>query len=73
MTFFLDENFPRTALAHLQTKGHNASHALDAFPPGTSDDRLFALAQEQGAIFVTTDKDFFTRFHWRSSNITAQS
>jgi predicted nuclease of predicted toxin-antitoxin system len=73
MTFFLDENFPRTALAHMQTKGHNASHALDAFPPGTSDDKLFALAQEQGAIFVTTDKDFFTRFHWRSSNITAQS
>jgi predicted nuclease of predicted toxin-antitoxin system len=59
MTFFLDENFPRPALAHLQTAGHKASHALDAFPPGTADDKLFAHAPEQGAIFVTTDKDFF--------------
>jgi len=59
MTFFLDENFPRPALAHLQAAGHKASHAMDAFPPGTSDDRLFAHAQERGAIFITTDKDFF--------------
>jgi predicted nuclease of predicted toxin-antitoxin system len=59
MTFFLDENFPRPALARLQAAGHKASHALDKFPPGTADDKLFAEAQEQEAIFVTTDKDFF--------------
>ena len=59
MTFFLDENFPRPALADLQAAGHKASHALDSFPPGTDDDKLFAHAQEQNAIFVTTDKDFF--------------
>jgi predicted nuclease of predicted toxin-antitoxin system len=59
MIFFLDENFPRPALAHLRDAGHKASHALDIFPPGTTDDKLFAHAQEQNAIFVTTDKDFF--------------
>jgi predicted nuclease of predicted toxin-antitoxin system len=59
MTLFLDENFPRPGLAHLQAAGQKASHALDTFPPGTSDEKLFAHAQEQGAIFVTTDKDFY--------------
>lgn len=31
MTYFLDENFPRPALAQIQAAGHKASHALDAF------------------------------------------
>jgi predicted nuclease of predicted toxin-antitoxin system len=59
MTFLLDENFPRPALAQLQAAGHNASHALDDFPPGMSDEKLFARAQELAAVFVTTDKDFY--------------
>ena len=59
MTYFLDENFPRSALDHLKTAGHTASHALDSFPQGTSDDNLFNCAQEVNAIFVTSDKDFF--------------
>jgi predicted nuclease of predicted toxin-antitoxin system len=59
MIFFLEENFPRPALAHLRDSGHKASHALDTFPLGTVDDKLFAHAQEQSAIFVTTGKDFF--------------
>lgn len=59
MNFFLDENFPRPALARLQAAGHTATHALDRFPPGTTDDLLFAHAQQQQAVFITTDKDFF--------------
>jgi predicted nuclease of predicted toxin-antitoxin system len=59
MTFFLDENFPRPALADLHAAGHKASHTLDFFPPGTNDDKLFAHAQQQNAIFITTDKDFY--------------
>lgn len=59
MNFFLDENFPRPALAQLQSAGHTAAHALEIFPPGAADDQLFAHAQQQHAIFVTTDKDFF--------------
>jgi predicted nuclease of predicted toxin-antitoxin system len=59
MTFFLDENFPRSALDHLKSAGHAASHALDSFPQGTSDDKLVGCAQEMNAIFVTTDKDLF--------------
>ncbi len=59
MKFFLDENFPRSALTLLESSGHSATHALPTFPPGTHDEKLFAHAQEQNAIFVTTDKDFF--------------
>jgi predicted nuclease of predicted toxin-antitoxin system len=59
MRFFLDENFPRPALTLLQEKGHIATHALEVFSPGTDDDTLFAHAQQEGAVFVSTDKDFF--------------
>jgi predicted nuclease of predicted toxin-antitoxin system len=59
MKFFLDENFPRPALTQLQSAGHSAAHALEIFPPGTPDDQLFAHAQKERAIFITTDKDFF--------------
>lgn len=59
MKFFLDENFPRTAMAFLESAGHSAAHALQHFPPGTADAILFAHAQEQQAVFVSTDKDFF--------------
>ena len=59
MKFFLDENFPRPALIPLQAGGHPATHALDIFPPGTADDTLFAHAQQEGAVFISTDRDFF--------------
>jgi predicted nuclease of predicted toxin-antitoxin system len=59
MKFFLDENFPRLALNQLVSAGHSAAHAMDYFPPGTADHKLFDHAQAHGAIFITTDKDFF--------------
>jgi predicted nuclease of predicted toxin-antitoxin system len=43
----------------LQAAGHTAVHALKIFPQGTADDRLFAHAQQENAVFVTTDRDFF--------------
>jgi predicted nuclease of predicted toxin-antitoxin system len=59
MRFFLDENFPRPALSVLGGLGHTATHALEVFPPGTDDASLFAHAQNECAVFVSTDKDFF--------------
>ena len=59
MKFFLDENFPRPAITQLEAAAHVATHALDNFPQGTDDGRLFAHAQTERAVFVTTDKDFF--------------
>ena len=59
MKFFLDENFPHPAISQLQSAGHSAVHALEIFPPGTADDELFGHAQQEHAVFITTDKDFF--------------
>lgn len=64
MRFFLDENFPRAAVNELTAAGHECSRALEHFPAGTPDDDLFAKAQELGAIFVTTDRDFFHTVPW---------
>jgi predicted nuclease of predicted toxin-antitoxin system len=43
----------------LQSLGHSASHALQSFPPGVADAILFAQAQAENSVLVTTDKDFF--------------
>jgi predicted nuclease of predicted toxin-antitoxin system len=59
MKFFLDENFPRSALLSLRSVGHIAVHTLEIFPPGTADDLLFTHAQQEQAVFITTDKDFY--------------
>jgi predicted nuclease of predicted toxin-antitoxin system len=59
MKFFLDENFPRPALLKLQSAGHSGVHALEIFPPGTADEQLFTHAQQEQAVFITTDKDFY--------------
>ncbi len=64
MRFFLDENFPRAAVDELTAAGHECSRALEHFSAGTPDDDLFAKAQELGAIFVTTDRDFFHTVPW---------
>jgi predicted nuclease of predicted toxin-antitoxin system len=59
MKFFLDENFPKVAILALQSQAHTAVHALEVFPPGSADEALFAHAQSEQSVFVTTDRDFF--------------
>jgi predicted nuclease of predicted toxin-antitoxin system len=59
MIFILDENFPRSAIALLETEGHSAKSILDFVSSGTSDFSLFEEVQRQNAILLTTDKDFF--------------
>ena len=48
MLFFLDENFPLSAIP-----------ALDIFDHGKPDEELFIYALKNKAIFLTTDKDFY--------------
>ena len=59
MLFFLDENFPLRAMEELQGDGHTVFRSLEFFRHGVSDEALFEKANELGAVFLTTDKDFF--------------
>ena len=59
MKFLADQNFPLACKPLLEEFGHSVCD-LDYDPnTGLSDDWLFEEAQRQGAVFLTTDKDFF--------------
>lgn len=59
MKFFLDENFPKPATEILARRGHEVFDVRSTEFEGSNDVQIFELAQEKGAIFLTTDKDFF--------------
>ena len=59
MNFLLDENFPKSTERLLVNLGHQVFDIRGTAQQGISDDALFALAQEQQAILLTTDRDFY--------------
>jgi predicted nuclease of predicted toxin-antitoxin system len=59
MKFFLDENFPKAAVGMLQNEGHEVFDLRGTDREGARDAEIFAEAQRHGAIFLTTDRDFF--------------
>ena len=68
MKFVADQNFPRTCAPILEEFGHNL-HDFRYDPNlGLDDDWLFAEAQKLGAVFLTTDKDFFHTIPWLFPN-----
>ena len=59
MKFLADQNFPRTCKDLLDEFDHTLWEPNYDPNTGLSDEWLFAQAQEQNAVFLTTDKDFF--------------
>ena len=59
MKFFLDENFPKSASKYLQASGHQTIDIRGSDNEGLDDLSIFNLAQDQSAVFLTTDRDFF--------------
>jgi predicted nuclease of predicted toxin-antitoxin system len=59
MTFFFDENFPKTVAKILNSKGHEIIDIRSTELEGADDISIFKMAQEKKAIFLTTDRDFF--------------
>lgn len=59
MKFFLDENFPKAAAVLLSARGHECIDVRGTACEGSDDSAIFRLAQEHGAVFLTTDRDFF--------------
>ncbi len=58
MNFFLDENFPKSAIVLLEKQGHKVFDIRSTKYKGCNDIFIFKLAQQSKAIFLTTDKDF---------------
>jgi predicted nuclease of predicted toxin-antitoxin system len=59
MRFFLDENFPKAAITLLSRLGHETIDIRGSGDEGADDVSIFRMAQNQGAVFLTTDRDFF--------------
>jgi predicted nuclease of predicted toxin-antitoxin system len=57
--FFFDENFPKSAGPLLMARGHECVDIRGTGKEGAEDLAIFQLAQEQRAVFLTTDRDFF--------------
>lgn len=59
MKFFLDENFPKAAVALITARGHEWADIRGTDLEGSDDAVIFSVAQQQSAVFLTTDRDFF--------------
>lgn len=59
MNFLLDENFPKSAGEFLLEKGHHVIDIRGTSLQGIDDRELFALAQRNQAVLLTTDRDFY--------------
>lgn len=59
MKFLLDENFPKAAETLLSELEHTVIDIRGTDLQGTDDFELFELAQENKAVLLTTDRDFY--------------
>ncbi len=59
MNFFLDENIPKSAGRYLESHGHSVYDIRNTTDEGAEDAVIFEMAQNEKAIFITTDRDFF--------------
>lgn len=59
MNFLLDENFPKAAHEILRGMGHDSFDLRGTTEEGMKDADIFQRAQDLGAVFLTTDRDFF--------------
>ena len=59
MTLFIDECLPLTSFrAVFEERGHTVYGVGAAFPSGSPDQSVLAAADAQGAVVVTSDKDW---------------
>jgi len=57
MNLLIDESVESQIVARLRQEGHNVLYVSE-MEPGISDDLVLNRANEQGAVLVTSDKDF---------------
>jgi predicted nuclease of predicted toxin-antitoxin system len=57
MKFLVDENMDAAIVDRLRQEGYQALYVAE-MKPGIYDDEVLALANHEGAILITADKDF---------------
>jgi predicted nuclease of predicted toxin-antitoxin system len=60
--FLLDENFPKSVAWALKEKGHDVLDLRSVGLLGASDTVVAWMAMNEGAMILTTDRDFFRSF-----------
>jgi predicted nuclease of predicted toxin-antitoxin system len=58
MPLLCDENLPQSVANYLTERGHNVSYVRDLFLGGTPDAIIAAVADKNGWIVVTCDRDY---------------
>jgi predicted nuclease of predicted toxin-antitoxin system len=58
MKFLIDESADARLASYLSSQGHDAIFVAQSHGPGLSDERIFAIAHEEGRILITDDRDF---------------
>jgi predicted nuclease of predicted toxin-antitoxin system len=57
MKFLADENMDVAIVERLRQEGHQVWYVVE-MEPGIADEEVLALANREGAILITADKDF---------------
>lgn len=58
MRLLLDQNFDRRLLLPLRQAGHNVTVVSINYPPGIPDREVVVIAQREGCLLLTHDRDF---------------
>jgi predicted nuclease of predicted toxin-antitoxin system len=58
MKICVDENIPLSTVSELRSLGHDVLDIRGTSDQGLSDDLLWAMAQREGRVLLTTDKGF---------------
>jgi len=69
MNFLVDEGVDRQIVDKLRQDGHSVLYIAE-MAPGIGDDEVLEMANEQGALLLTSDKDF-GELVYRQGRLTA--
>lgn len=71
ISFFQDENVPRSVADWLMQRGHAITRVLDLLPPGSPDTLVAQVAKTRALVILTYDQDFLQRQHSQAASILA--
>ncbi len=58
MKFLLDQSTDARLLSYLRDRDYDATRIGGDYPSGLPDERVLAIAREEGRILITDDRDF---------------